>query len=379
MRVRGVIALFACILVTIGGGLRPLPSDAARQVTLDRPSVRGDTVVLKGRAPTRAKVRIVRSTESGWTLLTTDRANRHGRYRVLIARPADQEWVVRAVSRGTSSKRRTVTPTPTDIESPPPDACGKRLPKADGTWWDCTFVDDFDGTAIDSGKWLAQDTSVTGVANGRSCYIGNKPSAMAVADGSLQLTAQHFAEEFTCKSPLGDFTTDRASATVTTKGRFSQILGRFAFRAKMPTTRVQGAHPAIWLYPNDQAYGRWPLSGEIDVAEWYSALPEKVFPSVHYIDGLNDIHTGKRGTFDDVSDWHIYELEWDADVMRFIYDGNLIWEHDWAPLAPLIGNQPFDQPFNLVLTQAWGGLWNAPNKDTPDRVTMTVDWVRVWK
>jgi hypothetical protein len=45
----------------------------------------------------------------------------------------------------------------------------------------------------------------------------------------------------------------------------------------------------------------------------------------------------------------------------------------------LVGSQPFDQPFNVVLTQAWGGLWNAPTALTPNRVTMTVDRVRVWK
>ena len=36
-------------------------------------------------------------------------------------------------------------------------------------------------------------------------------------------------------------------------------------------------------------------------------------------------------------------------------------------------------PFNVVLTQAWGGLWDAPTDATPYRVTMTVDGVRVWR
>jgi hypothetical protein len=48
-------------------------------------------------------------------------------------------------------------------------------------------------------------------------------------------------------------------------------------------------------------------------------------------------------------------------------------------IRAVIGTQPFDQPFNVVVTQAWGGLWNAPTSATPDRVTTTVDWVRVWK
>ncbi len=65
--------------------------------------------------------------------------------------------------------------------------------------------------------------------------------------------------------------------------------------------------------------------------------------------------------------------------MRFYYDGELTYEHRGAALAPLVGSQPFDQPFNVVLTQAWGGLWNAITAETPKRVTMVVDRVRVWK
>jgi beta-glucanase (GH16 family) len=385
MRVRTTIACLACLSAT-GAVVAVAPSSVgAREVTLAQPRIEGDAVVLKGRAPARARVRIVRSTSRGWERVATDRADRRGRYLVAIPRPARKTWVVRAVSGRSASPQREIPPRSADEPptepppvAPPPDACGARLQKPDGTWWECTFADDFDGTMLDPSKWLPQETAVTGITNGRSCYV-NSPSGITVADGTLQLSAQRTPEEFTCHSPRGDFATDRTSATVTTKGRFNQILGRFAFRAKLPTTRTQGAHPALWLYPDGQKYGNWPLSGEIDVAEWYSALPDQVFPSVHYVDGLNDIHTGKRGRFADVSDWHVYELEWTAKKMLFYYDGELIWEHTWAPLAPLIGQQPFDQPFNVILTQAWGGLWNAPTAATPDRVTMTVDWVRVWQ
>jgi len=385
MRIRAVIAFFTCVsVVAVTACVAAAPSAAAGRVTLDRPRIEADAVLLKGSAPAGARVRIVRSTRDGWKRVAADDATLLGRYRVWIPRPERRAWTVRAVSQGMSSEKRRIPRQPTveeppPVVPPPPDACGARLQKEDGTLWECTFVDDFNGATIDTGKWLAQSTSLSGVTNGTSCYIGNKPEVISLADGTLKLSAIHLDAPFTCKSPYGDFSTDRASATLTTKGRFSQILGRFAFRAKFPTTRVQGAHPALWLFPDGQRYGRWPLSGEIDVVEWYSALPEKVYPSVHYVDGLNDVHSGQNGTFADVSDWHTYVVEWNADTMRFIYDGDLIWEHQWAALAPLIGTQPFDQPFNAVVTQAWGGLWNAPTDATPDRVTTTVDWVRVWK
>ena len=42
------------------------------------------------------------------------------------------------------------------------DACGTQPLKADGTPWQCTFVDDFSGTTLDRTKWLPVTAFVTG-------------------------------------------------------------------------------------------------------------------------------------------------------------------------------------------------------------------------
>ena len=381
MRSRALVVLFSCLVATVAVVVVAPPSDAGRRVTLDRPRVKTDTVVLHGKAPARARVRIVRRTDDGWVRVATDRAGRLGHYRVRVARPARAEWRIRAVSRGVRSTRRTVTPARTATSSPTaptPDACGVRPQKADGSWWECTFVDEFAGDAVDPTKWVAQETSISGMTNGTACYV-DSPSTLSVTGGALRLSAVKLAESFKCESPFGSFATNRAAAAVTTKGRFSQAYGRFEVRARMAETRAPGAHSAFWLFPDARKYGAWPLSGEIDVAEWYSALPRRVFPSVHYVDGDRNVHTGQDGVVADASAYHTYAVEWTPKRMRFYYDGLLTFEHSWTALAPLLGSQPFDQPFNVVLTQAWGGLWNAPTAETPDTVTMVVDWVRVWK
>lgn len=258
------------------------------------------------------------------------------------------------------------------------DDCGRRRTKADGTRWRCTFADDFDGSELDTSKWLAQQTATTGITNGtQGCYI-HSPQTIRVVDGRLRLIARRLDQEFRCESPLGGFWTRLASAAVTTRGRFSQAYGRFAFRAKMPGARVAGAHTALWLYPNAHTYGVWPHSGEVDVAEWYSALPRQVFPSVHYVDGASNVHSGDA-TIANVSRFHSYALEWTPTAMRFYYDGDLAYQHAWDPADPLESPQPFDQPFNVVLSQVWGGLWNAPTASTPDVNRLVVDWVRVWE
>jgi len=265
-----------------------------------------------------------------------------------------------------------------DEPDPPRDACGVLRPKADGSFWDCTFVDNFEGSELDNTKWLASETSLSGVTSGREGCFVRSDKTISVSRGKLRLTARRRAP-FTCESPLGNFSTMWSAAGVTTRGRFSQAFGRFAFRAKMPKTALPGAHSTMWLYPKSHLYGLWPLSGEIDVAEWYSALPGQVFPSLHYADGASDIATGREGYIDDMSRYHTYAVEWTPTTMQFYYDGALTFEHSWTPLAPLTGSQPFDQPFNVVMTQAWGGKWNAPTAETPKFVTMTVAWVKAWK
>jgi len=396
MRFRVCFALLACLICGFVAVLDPPSSAAASRVTLDRPRTTSTTVVLRGSAPRGATVRVVRRTTDGWVRIARDRVNRRGRYRAEIDRPA-QSWVVRAVSRGVWSGKRTVPaappvepppvePPPVEpppVEpppvEPPPDACGARLHKAGGSLWECTFVDNFGGTALDRDKWLAADTAFSGITNGeKGCFV-DEPWSIAVSDGTLRLSAVHTVAPFTCDSPFGGFATDRAAAAVTTKGRFAQTLGRFEFRAKMPDTRVRGVHSTLWLYPDKHLYGLWPLSGEVDVAEWFSAHPDQVYPSLHYVGLLSDVHTGHDGIIPDVSRFHTYAVEWTEREMRFYYDDVLVFTHTFSALSPLIGSQPFDKPFNTVLTQAWGGVWNSPVDATVDRATMTVDWVRVWK
>lgn len=405
MRFIRAFVLLACLIATVTVEGSPSAS-AATRVTLERPRLSADTVTFQGRAEARAVVRIVRRTSGGWVRIATDRADRHGRYHTTVERPANATWTVRAKAEGDRSRRRRVAPVVTapPLEHPPvedrpadeppveeqpvdetpaeeppaDDACGARVRKADGTWWDCSFVDEFDGSELDGTRWLAQETSFSGMTNGSAC-IRKEPWTIAVADGTLRLSAQRVAEPFTCRNPYGDFTTDRVSASVGTRDRFSQAYGRFAFRAKMPETRTAGAHSALWLYPSRHTYGQWPLSGEIDVAEWFSGVPGQVFPSVHYLGLERNTHTGLDAMVPDVSEFHTYVLEWTPTSLRFLYDDHLVYEHSWNPAAPLSGSQPFDKPFDIVLSQGWGQLWNAPTADTPDRLTMTVDWVRAWK
>jgi beta-glucanase (GH16 family) len=248
-----------------------------------------------------------------------------------------------------------------------------------GGTYRCTFTDEFNGTTIDSDKWLAQGTWYSGMTTGNhDCYV-NTPATLSESGGAVHVSAQMLDQPFVCTSPYGDFTTSSIAGTIATRYHFDQTYGRFEFRARFPDSREQGLHSALWAYPSKPTYGPWPSSGEIDVAEWWSSVPDLVLPSVHYEGEPSPWSSGLWCDFTDPSRWHRYAVEWTRTTMVFRYDGQVCFVHAWQPAAPLTPPQPFDKPFYLVLTQAFGGGSNAVTPDTPRTATMDVDWARAWK
>lgn len=55
------------------------------------------------------------------------------------------------------------------------------------------------------------------------------------------------------------------SARLTTKNSHHITYGKVEIRAKLP--QGDWLWPALWMLPVDDAYGPWPLSGEIDIME----------------------------------------------------------------------------------------------------------------
>jgi beta-glucanase (GH16 family) len=211
---------------------------------------------------------------------------------------------------------------------------------------------------------------------GRDCYVNSRDN-VSVTGGELHLTSRVVTTPFTCHSPLGDFRTNRTAGSVLSRGKFAQTYGRFEFRAKFPMTTMAGVDSALWMYPQDPAYGSWPRSGEIDVAEWFGSRygNQAVLPSVHYSGENKDRSTGRDCVVPGAdSKFHTYAVAWTRSTMYFYYDDQLCFQHAWSPAARLVAPQPFDKAFDLVMTQTGGQ--HAPIGSS---VTMDVAWVRAWK
>lgn len=158
------------------------------------------------------------------------------------------------------------------------------------------------------------------------------------------------------------------------------LYGRLEVRAKLPAGR--GLWPALWLLPDQNSYGGWPSSGEIDLMENVGYNPDSVFFTVHtqkynHIKGTQK----SRGVYDSTlyTAFHVYALEWTADSIRFYMDDQLqfSFENEHTDFK----SWPYDKPFHLLMNIAvggdWGGKQGIDNSIFP--ATMLIDYVRVYQ
>lgn len=250
-----------------------------------------------------------------------------------------------------------------------------RIPEYQLIW-----EDNFDGNALNSQYWTNEKGG--GGGNGENQYYtdGNNVS---LADGILTLTAKK--EEMT--SPVTGIKYNYTSARINTKGKIKFKFGKIEARINLPSGK--GTWPAFWLMPNDNEYGGWPRSGEIDVMEHVGSDPRMISHAYHTKN--NNTSTGTNWSMKTYKDnvegaFHTYTLEWEDDYLigrgAFIFyvDGvqtgfkvapeNTTWE-DW----------PFDKDFYVIFNLALGGTWGGTidNSIFGSPVEMKVDWIRLYQ
>ncbi|GAB7332675.1 hypothetical protein MBLNU13_g04428t1 [Cladosporium sp. NU13] len=184
------------------------------------------------------------------------------------------------------------------------------------------------------------------------------------------------------------------SARLSTKGKKSIRYGQVEVVAKLP--EGDWLWPAIWMMPENNVYGDWPRSGEIDIMESrgnsrdYSEGGRNVYyGTTHwgptYKTDAYWMSTGakkiRRGEYSD--SFHTYGMQWTEDYIYFYVDsrvkqilfigykekkplyelGNFAAQSEndtllanpWVNSTSTTGNAPFDQDFYLILNVAVGG------------------------
>lgn len=264
--------------------------------------------------------------------------------------------------------------------------------------WQMIWNDEFSGNSLDTTKWGYQEGFLLDENDINTAGWGNEEleyytrDNVSVKNGYMNIEMKKQSKVFTQKNdPTKKATAQYSSGKITTKNNFSVKYGRVDFRAKMPTGT--GVWPAMWMLPNDERYGSWPLSGEIDVFEGRGRTPDMVFGTLHYgsqwpnnintSDVLNMTQDGKKKT--GINDWHVYSVIWEEDNIKIYCDGKCYFKctnAEWYSGSDRgNSNAPFDQRFYLILNLAAGGTFDSGY--VPDSsftsATMQVDYVRVYQ
>jgi beta-glucanase (GH16 family) len=268
--------------------------------------------------------------------------------------------------------------------------------------WTLVWSDEFEGDSVDRSKWdfdigngFFDDRHhvwIPGWGNEELQYYTADPANVSVKDSLLTIRA--------VKESLHGC--GYTSARLKTRQRdgtplFNKRYGKFEFRAKVPWGK--GLWPALWMLPQDDIYGGWAASGEIDVMEIVGDKPQEVLSSIHFGSSfpkrtlITHVHPLPGGGT--VADWHVYAVEWEPGEIRFYVDGvhTSTRDHWWSSSKNKdgVGREatraadlnpwpaPFDQPFYLVMNVAVGGNFpGAPNPATPFPAELVVDYVRVY-
>lgn len=238
------------------------------------------------------------------------------------------------------------------------------------------WADEFNAIQLDPEEWFFEsgDGSQYGIPgwgnNELEYYL---PDNASLSNGLLKIEARAQA--------MNGF--NYTSARIHTRDRFAFRYGRIEARMRLPGG--QGLWPAFWLLPQDDQYGGWAASGEIDIMEAINlggSGGNTVHGTIHYGGSWPNNQSSSESYVvpaDATGEFHTYALEWDATEIRWYVDGVLFaMRNTWYSSGGSFP-APFDQHFYILLNVAVGGNWpGSPNASTVFPVTMEVDYVRVY-
>ncbi|HEY2580956.1 MAG TPA: glycoside hydrolase family 16 protein [Mucilaginibacter sp.] len=258
---------------------------------------------------------------------------------------------------------------------------------------DTVFFEDFNENTLDRTKWNVEITGNT-VNNEQQAYVDSSATLSLVKDkaaegaknGALLIKAV-YKPGFTSKQ---NKKYDFISGRINTRSKVEFTYGSASARMKM--TGGAGLWPAFWALGN----GRWPDCGEIDMMETVGDS-SWISNALHGPNYFGNTPLAYRAYFPkgiDVTQWHVYSVDWTADNIVFKLDGKVTYTVTRA-MVEHYGRWAFDNAKFIILNFALGGGYPAGvNKvkepyfgipqSTVDKIKagdakVLVDWVLVTK
>jgi beta-glucanase (GH16 family) len=218
-------------------------------------------------------------------------------------------------------------------------------------WGRPVATEDFAGAALDGAGWFTYDSP--------AATPPRSPAAVQVRDGELQL--------------VGGFDSQGRDVSGGVAHRLNQKYGRWEVRFRQD--RGAGYSPGVLLWPQSE---NWPDDGEIDIVEIPNGDRTKGYNFIH-----NGPHNSSRGNpmVADFSQWHTVAVDWLQDHVTYWLDGIAQWTVTPPPDPREQSLVPTTSPMHLALQNDQGcdGFIECRNAQTPSKVIMHVDWIKVYK
>ncbi|MFL6055824.1 MAG: glycoside hydrolase family 16 protein [Actinoallomurus sp.] len=249
-----------------------------------------------------------------------------------------------ALPSSPAARDGTASATPTPVSSDgfrttPPRGDGPT--RAYGRWGRPVLYDDFGGDRLDPHKWQMYD------APNAVSHPGS-PAGIHVRGGRLRLVGGLYGGK------------DQSAGVVS---RVAQTYGRW--EARLRADRGSGYSATAFLWPTHLGA---PEYAEIDFAEIIDGTRRTGGLFIHH--GPDDRQLMKIAHVD-FTRWHTVAVDWLPSRLTFWVDGKAVWNYQ-GPYVP----QRADMHLNLRNETADGFRRLV---STPQRVTMEVDWVRVFR
>ena len=224
------------------------------------------------------------------------------------------------------------------------------------------FSDEFNGSSLDTGKWVPGDGERAAHSGIRWWY---KPENVSVGNGSLNLGISKLGEN------------QYGGSSVSTQGTWAYKYGTIEFRMDAPPT--EGHLGAAWMMPedglNEENNGTAADGAEYDLAETASTA-DKYPTTVHY-DGYGAHHKSTSHMVEAPglhSGYHTFALKWSPTKLEFLYDGEVVRVLTDTKLISQVRERPVMS--NEILAMAEGDIASAPKDSSSDA---KFDYVRVWQ
>ncbi len=262
------------------------------------------------------------------------------------------------------------------------DLLDNRAPDPGPDGWSLVWSDEFDepaGTPPNPANWGFEngDGTVNGIpgwGNDELQYYTDSTDNVATdGEGNLVITAREADGELCYYGPC-----DYTSARLVSKQRAEFAYGRIESRILVPDGE-DGLWPAFWSLGTDIDQVAWPQTGEIDIMEYVSRVPDEVFGTIHGPGYSGGNAFGNILNIPSVADdYHTFTIEWEPDLINWYVDDILYHTATPADVAP--NEWVFNDPIFLLLNLALGGNFGGSlSDDLTFPQEMAVDYVRVYQ